>query len=305
MKSKIICSFAIAATTIFFNACNKDEEIIIDSPDVPTSGVFTVMEYTPAPGQFINESASGFNNITTPEEACAYAEERLAHTNYVSLGGWGGYIVVKCPKVIENTGQYEFSIAGNSFGTSNEPGIVWVMKDSNGNGLADDDWFQLRGSEYDAPGFVKDYWVTYYKGDKKSAIKWVDSLGNTGIIDWLGEFHQQESYFPKWVATDSYTLYGSRLSDNAVLNTETGDWSTLPFSWGYVDNKGEDSAIEEINGKRVIKNYFRISDAVKADGTAADLNSIDFIKVQTGVNGNCGRLGEISTEVCGFFIENQ
>ena len=48
-------------------------------------------------------------------------------------------------------------------------------------------------------------------------------------------------------------------------------------------------------------NHFRISDAVCADGTPANLPSIDFIKVQTGVNATAGHLGEVSTEVCGIY----
>ena len=40
-----------------------------------------------------------------------------------------------------------FAIQGNAFDSSNEPGIVWVMQDVNGNGLPDDEWYELRGSE--------------------------------------------------------------------------------------------------------------------------------------------------------------
>ena len=37
-----------------------------------------------------------------------------------------------------NDGGYEFSVAGNQIDTSNEPGIVWVMQDVNGNGIPDE-----------------------------------------------------------------------------------------------------------------------------------------------------------------------
>ena len=36
------------------------------------------------------------------------------------------------------------------------------------------------------------------------------------------------------------------------------------------------------------------------DFTPIDLQYIDFIKVQTGVNSKAGWLGEVSTEVSGF-----
>lgn len=44
-------------------------------------------------------------------------------------------------------------------------------------------------------------------------------------------------------------------------------------------------------------NHFRISDAIKSDGTAANLDQIDFVKVQTGIVQNCGWIGEVSTEI--------
>ena len=63
-----------------------------------------VFDYTPAPGQFINElKTGGFDGTqTTREAAIAYAEARMGevdrdgnpYPNWVSLGGFGGYIVV-------------------------------------------------------------------------------------------------------------------------------------------------------------------------------------------------------------------
>ena len=67
------------------------------------------------------------------------------------LGGWGGYIVVGFDHSIENKGGYDFSIKGNAFDSSNEPGIVWVMQDVNGDGLPNDEWYELKGSEYGKP----------------------------------------------------------------------------------------------------------------------------------------------------------
>ena len=80
---------AIAATLLA--SCNKDEE------ETEIQG-FKVLEYRPAPGQFINE---GFD-CQTMEEANAYAEERFNKKLYVSLGSFGGYITVKMPKEIKN-----------------------------------------------------------------------------------------------------------------------------------------------------------------------------------------------------------
>lgn len=43
---------------------------------------------------------------------------------------------------------------------------------------------------------------------------------------------------------------------------------------------------------------------MNADGSAANLKYIDFIKVQTGISQNSGPLGEVSTEVLAFEDEN-
>ena len=137
---------AIAATLLA--SCNKDEE------ETEIQG-FKVLEYRPAPGQFINE---GFD-CQTMEESNAYAEERFNKKLYVSLGSFGGYITIKMPKEIKNRKGYDFGIIGNPFSGSSEPGIVWVSEDANGNGKADDVWYELKGS--DEP--ERDYSVTYHR----------------------------------------------------------------------------------------------------------------------------------------------
>ena len=288
-------------------SCNKDEEIVVEGPgeelpgDTIATDAYTVMEYLPAPGQFINEKASGFDGVVTMEEACRYAKRRLDNNEFVSLGAWGGYITFRFAEPIANTGGYDFSIAGNAFEKSSEPGIVWVMEDSNGNGLPDDRWYELRGSYYGQPGFETDYSVTYYRpGNARGAVKWKDSNGDEGKIEWLS-YHSQDSYYPEWVAEDSYTLSGSRLPAQTERNSETGEWTNRPFKWGYADNYGEDSAMVQINGKTVQMNYFRITDAVDANGHSVNLSAVDFIKVQTAVNGMAEVIGENSTEVCGIW----
>ncbi len=46
----------------------------------------------------------------------------------------------------------------------------------------------------------------------------------------------------------------------------------------------------------------KISNAIHADGTEANLQYIDFIKIQCGVLAKSGWLGEVSTEVFSFEI---
>jgi hypothetical protein len=264
-----------------------------------------VYEFVPAPGQFVNETnTAGFNGERTHESACAYAQKRLDNEKYVSLGGWGGYIVVGFDHSIENKGGYDFSIKGNAFDSSNEPGIVWVMQDVNGDGLPNDEWYELKGSEYGKPETIQDYAVTYFRPGLNMDTPWQDNKGNTGAIDRLGNYHPQEFYYPLWIEADSYTLYGTCLKARTEQSPTTGMWSNNPFGWGYADNIGDDMPDKNNPGAAAIGNFFKISDAVNIDGTSANLTHIDFIKVQTGVNVKAGWLGENSTEVFKFCDEN-
>ena len=277
-----------------------------------------VYEYTPAPGQFINElKTGGFDNTqTTPEAAIAYAEARMKevdrdgnpYPNWVSLGGFGGYIVVGFDHSIDNSGDYDLGVLGNSFSGSSEPGIVWVMQDENGNGLPDDTWYELAGSETGKAETIQDYSVTYYRPTgSKMPVQWTDNLGNSGEIDYLTQFHRQDYYYPLWIEEESYTLTGTCLKARNYDASGNGSyWVNAEYDWGYADNfspidrlTGEANANADANA-----NHFKIAHAIDIDGQPIDLKYIDFVKVQVGVNAKSGWLGEVSTEVFGFYDYN-
>ena len=221
----------------------------------------------------------------------------------MSLGAWGGYIVVGFDHSIENKGGNDFSIAGNQFAQSSEPGIVWVMQDTNGNGLPDDEWYELKGSEYGKQETLTSYAMTYYRPKSdNTAISWKDNRGNAGTVE-RNSSHEQ-GYYPGWIDMESYTLYGTRLAANTTRHPITGDYYNNPYDWGYADNAGSDQAAGNVSDGDQRKNYFKIANAVNADGSAANLKYIDFIKVQTGISQNSGPLGEVSTEVFAFEDEN-
>jgi hypothetical protein len=260
-----------------------------------------VYEFLAAPGQFVNENYTA----NTMAEAVDYAEGRLRQTAYVSLGGFGGYIVLGFDHSIDNDGGYNFQIIGNSFNGSSEPGIVWVMQDEDGDGQPNDTWYELKGSEYGKNGeTIQDYEVTYYRPRApQMPVAWTDNQGNEGTIDYLGSFHQQDYYYPLWVEEDVYTLRGTRLKSRTYADSPTY-WLNPSFDWGYADNFSNgainDRLTNDINyDANVNANHFKISHAVGLDGRPANLAYIDFIKVQTGVNIKAGWLGENSTEVFG------
>ena len=247
-----------------------------------------VYEYIPAPGQFINEGYTA----ATSAEACDYAFQRLSEGQFVSLGAFGGYITVGFDHSVESgaEGALDLQITGNAHSSSSEPGIIWVSQDENGNGLPDDTWYELRGSEYGKPETWQDYAVTYYRpAENGMSVEWADNRGGSGTIDYLPAYHHQDTYYPAWITADRYTLRGTRLEDRLEDQNGNGSlWIGHPFDWGYADNWSEtDPDIDK----------FRISDAVRWDGEPAGLKYIDFVKIQCGVQAKGGWTGEQSTEL--------
>ncbi len=247
-----------------------------------------VLEYTPAPGQFINDPVTMPYGVKTPAAACTWAKERLDAGNFVSLGGFGGYIIVGFDHSIVNLGGDCFAVYGNAVSGGSEPGVVWVSQDTNGNGMADDEWYELRGSESSNSYTISGYEVTYYRPDGAGQdVRWTDSEGQEGTIDYLAAYHNQLSYYPEWIVADQYTLKGTRLKANNFDQSGNGTyWVNPDYGWGYADNWGTTT--------------FCLDNAMDAEGKQVILKYIDFIKVQTAVNAKSGWLGELSTEVTRF-----
>ena len=304
----------LIATIIITSSCNTDDVITEKLEDhyrakseTSVAEQTVVFEYTPAPGQFINETKTGgfTGEETTPEAAIAYATQRMKDDAFVSLGGFGGYMVVGFDHSIDNTGNYDFGIKGNSFKGSSEPGIVWVMQDENGNGKPDDTWYELKGSETGKETTVRNYAVTYYRpSEPQQPVQWTDSEGNSGEVDYLKQFHTQDYYYPAWITADSYTLTGTCVEARNYDQSGNGPyWVQAEYDWGYADIFSEiDRLSNDGNANAAANaNYFKISTAIDDKGNPVDLKYIDFIKVQTACNTKSGWLGENSTEVFGFF----
>lgn len=273
-----------------------------------------VYEYCPAPGQFVNEMPQ-YEEGDTYADILQKCEESISGKNdvMISLGGYGGYVTFGFDHTVVNRpGKKDFRIWGNAFyellnpdekGGSAEPGIIMVSYDVNMNGIPDDPWYELAGSEYYKPATLHHYTLTYRRPEpgKKPVpdydypyltdlyyIPWYDSEGNTGYMP-KNSFHVQE-YYPKWVDTDELTFTGTRLASNAVDTSGMGTYYILySYDWGYVDNHPNDFA--DLNS-------FDIDWAVDADGNAVHLPGVDFVRVYTGLNQYCGWLGETSTEIC-------
>ncbi|ASZ10715.1 hypothetical protein KTO58_21945 [Chitinophaga pendula] len=285
-KSVLIAASALALT---FAACQKEAI----SPDaaaltgqnnksqterVVSPYVTRVLEYKPAPGQFINAtygSQSDAQNVIGVYDPANWQK-------IVTLGAYGGYIIFGFDHSITNqANKTDFIIYGNAFESNgnyfSEPGVVWVSRDVNANGLADDPWYQIKGSYYNNTATKHNYVVTYTLPSPQNAdVPWTSNTGDNGLV-LRNSWHTQASYYPLWLGVNSYALGGTRLPDN---------YAGGPTITGYADSTPDGDKID-------------ISWAVNASGNPVSLASIDFVKVQSGIQKMNGTLGEVSTEVAG------
>lgn len=316
MKSKVLLSALIIALASCSN--DKNDEPQQEQATAPESGAsgeetpptdsrvqVTVLDYSPAPGQFINQIPE-YETGDTRETMNTKASDLLNNGDMISLGAWGGSVTLKLNTSIRNiSGQNDFRVVGNAvyanasteavrYGSA-EPGIIMVMHDSNGNGTADDTWYEIKG---DHSGEATKTVVTYYRPDDNVSddeyIRWEASDGTTGYINRNAGYHSQD-FFPMWLdITASMTFSGKRLHDNGHYNETTGKFDLISYN-GYADSHPNNAEASEID----------IDDAIDPNGNAVTLPAIDFIKVYTAVLQANGPLGECSTEVAGIEKLNQ
>jgi len=261
-----------------------------------------VVEYKPAPGQHIN-----IESVGTPQAAENMTGEI---SNVVSLGSFGGYIVLgfesACVNDPGNPYGIDFTIFGNAFSGSSEPGAVWVMKDENHNGEPDGTWYEIKGSQHFHSATKENYRVTYFKTGSGD-IFWKDDAGNSGTLKANSyntqEYYPTTGYFPDY-PQDSVVFEGTLLAP-AIDSSNPLQLVIEPFDFGYADVHARKQGVEltipdnpyttETEGTG--GDPIDISWAVDADGNYVDLDSIHFIKIVTGNLASAGRLGEISTDV--------
>ena len=264
-----------------------------------------VLDYRPAPGQFINEAPWGVPS----------ARQSLVGgiSGHMSLGFFGGSVVFRFAEPVENHEDnpygVDFTIYGNPMSEWSEPGAVWVMPDNNGNELPDEDWYELAGS---------DYWfsssrlarVNYENpgGEEASDVSWEDEQGNSGKI-YANSVHTQNYYphqdsFPD-IAADSYNVKG-RLIRGKVDLKHPPLIKSQKRAFGYADNQARGSASDLLPDNPYTPDVengggdaFDLDWAVDSAGNRVELDHILFVKVQTALLHEGGYLGEVSTEISG------
>lgn len=287
MKINTIKTLALCllGSSLLWTACKKDKtDSVTETPSTirPVTAqsnayVTQLFDFNPAPGQFIN---------TTIADTIAAKGTLKTDQGLVSLGAWGGYIVVGFDHtVLDVAGTTDFVVYGNAFAQFAEPGVIWVMQDANGNGKPDDTWYEIKGSAYAQTGYTRNYSVTYTRpACDTCSVPWKDNAGKTGVVQ-TNMFHTQ-AYYPRGIKSNTITYTGTLLPTTNINMTNPSFITSASFDYGYGDNTGGGDKID-------------IATAVDDKGNSVKLKGIDFIKVQTGILFNMGWLGEQSTEFTG------
>jgi hypothetical protein len=184
-----------------------------------------VIEYSSAPGQFVNQDA--FNDPTValgpPTGAGTSAP---SNASVVTLGGFGGFIVLGFDHRIENDRRNAYGmdaiVYGNAFWVGGNAQRHWaecvtieISLDENQNGVADDPWYLIPGSHILDPQSAA------------SAMTWDDDIAD------LQYPPAQESWIPPGVSgewtTEGYLLPAPLFGATVVANP-----STNPLQEGIV-----------------------------------------------------------------------
>ncbi len=287
--------------------------------------VARVFEFVPAPGQFVNTSGFTAGDVIIGVGAASGTSATPSTSGMISLGGFGGYVVVGFDGPVLNDPRnpygVDFTIGGNAFeanakGYWSEPGAVMVMRDDNGNGLPDDTWYELAGSNYWFNTSRHNVTFTYEDlgYSTRYYIPFTASDGQNGAVP-SNRFHAQNYFpdpatYPDVKLTDGNKLALTGTHINAVYDLRVPSYIECyrPLAFGYCDNHATNGDLTtatnpyyaDENGK--VRDGFDISWAVDADGNYVELDHIDFIKIYNSVNQACGWLGESSTEVAGIAI---
>lgn len=273
------------------DAGSDDKTILISAFSNFSPYITKVFDYQYGPGQNATLIAADWKGSDF------IGEPWTGSKTYTSLGGWGGYIIAGFDHTIKNGEGADFAIFAQP-GAGSEPGVVYVMNDSNNNGIPDDgEWAEIKGSEFNNSETIHDYQVTYYKPVDNGNVTWKDNLGNGGEL--IPHYGSSSWWWSGYGDKTEVQFTGEKLPD-AYINTSTQvnveNWAVRPglFTSGYAEcyfNLDYNNSLKA--------NLFDISDAVDKAGNKVNISGITFLKVQSGVFQIAGWLNEVSPEISG------
>lgn len=341
--------FGVAFALTLFASCGENDDPInpdnsgnTDNPNSPNNPqgynlyVTKVLDYRPAPGQFVNTMPAyeeGDTQETMNAKALAAVENNKQGT--ISLGGYGGYITVGFDHTIENKANLcDFRVLGNAFvneasdsilyeGGSCEPGIIQVAYDVNGNGKPDDDeWYEIAGSAHvDA---TKEAWYQHAK-EKGNDVNLYRNYKMTyyrpGTVPETPVDPDNYVFYDKYIRwEDNFQHSGYKVMNTFHTQSYYPQWykgESVTFTGTCLPQNAVNEAAEGAKDAYFVCYKFRygyadngpndkaesaidIDWAVDANGKPANLKGVDFIRIYTGVNQENGWIGENSTEFCGI-----
>lgn len=207
----------------------------------------------------------------------------------VNLGSFGGFIVFGFDHTVMNVkGLRDFRI-GSPLSKTGYPGqgVVYVSFDANNNGKADDEWYEIAGSEYGKTGERRDLKIVYTRpadlAPTEATEGWAAYAINeseTGAYCYAkAMWGTVVSYWPEWLKESAegaaLTYTGcTMLPPLAKAPEDPSGWPTATTRWydyGYACNS---------DPKDETGSSFDIDWARDKDGNKVNLPGVDFVKVQ-------------------------
>ena len=282
----------------------------------------TVIDFSPAPGQFVNYSA--FNDpAETLGPPTGGGTDAQDNSSLVSLGGFGGSITLAFDHTVmdqaANPRGLDAIVFGNAFWYGGNPNRRWaecghleISRDVNSNGQADDPWYLIPGSH-----------LTDWPGQFETQT-WDDDVGDPTY----------PPANPNWIPpgrTGTWTTSGYRLPaavferDPPVVENPNGLDATLEGIFGYADYSPT-LLLGDLDGDNLVddptmspEDFYTVPDdpfevgitpasgggdafdvAWAIDpltGAPAGLEGFDYIRITCAVNYLTQYLGELSTEI--------
>jgi len=279
----------------------------------------TVLEFAPAPGQFVNHPA--FNDPRRALGPPAGGGTSAPNNNsVVSLGGFGGYLVLGFDHTVVDDPLNPFGmdaiVFGNAYWVAGNPNRHWaecatieISLDLNENSLADDAWYLIPGSHITNPSsqLMAQQWDDDIEDDRlpPDDETWIPA-GDSGA--WETEaFALPVALFGSPVLTNPIAatgregIYGyADYSPTLILGDVNGDnivddatispeafyaFPDDPYTVGMTVGSGGGDA-------------FDIAWAIDPiTGGAAQLHGFDFIRLTSAVDSVSPLLGEKSAEI--------
>ena len=303
---------------------------VLRSEKAASPYIAKVFDYLPAPGQFVNELPKYITGDTYETMVTKAGKELIGEdANTITLGGWGGYVIVGFDHTVVNVaGLRDFRILGNVFGAaanprpntpfggSCEPGIIMVAYDKNKNGKPDnDEWYEIKGSgnfsaeaepwysiavtnKNDVRTF-RTYEMTYNRPTTETPVGTPQSsVSIPNYISWKDNQGQQGYKVKNTFHTQSY--YPSWMKEDKI--TYTG---IRLANNGIDESSGGSYYVQYAYRYGYVDNYPNAHDnsgididwAIDKNGNKVNLPGIDFVKIYNGIDQENGWLGEASTEV--------